>query len=130
MQMLLYTQRVNDERTGKGLPSINSFWLSGTGVLPENVDIARARPKVDTRLRNPALQDDGAAWVAAWQALDAGPIAELAATMARGEAVTLTLCGDRAAQRWQPRARGFGAWLKSLQAMLRRPRLADLLEAL
>ena len=130
MQMLLYTQRVNDERTAKGLPSINSFWLSGTGVLPENVDIRRPRPKVDARLRDPALQDDGAAWVAAWQAIDAGPVAELAAALARGEAITLTLCGDRGAQRWQPRASGFGAWLKSLRTMLRRPRLADLLEAL
>jgi len=127
MQMLLYTQRVNDERTARNLPSINSFWLSGTGVLPENVDLGRVPPKVDARLRSAALQDDGVAWSAAWQALDAGPVAELAASMARGEAVTLTLCGDRAAQRWQPRPRGFVAWLNSL---FRRPRLIDVLEAL
>ena len=127
MQMLLYTQRVNDVRTARNLPSINSFWLSCTGVLPENVDLGRVPPKIDARLRSAAMQDDGVAWNAAWQALDAGPVAELAASMARGEAVTLTLCGDRAAQRWQPRPRGFVAWLNSL---FRRPRLIDVLEAL
>jgi hypothetical protein len=33
MQMLLYTQRVNDDRAARGVPPINSFWLSGTGAL-------------------------------------------------------------------------------------------------
>lgn len=114
MQMLLYTQRVNDERAERGRPSINSFWLSGTGVLPEVVDFERAPPMVDARLRAPALQDDGIAWAAAWQALDAGPVAQLCALLARGESVSLTLCGDRGAQRWAPQAPGLGAWFKSL----------------
>ncbi len=51
MQMLLYTQRVNDERAARGVASINSFWLSGTGVLPEGADLERVPPTVDTRLR-------------------------------------------------------------------------------
>jgi hypothetical protein len=33
MQMLLYTERVNDDRAARGVPPINSFWLSGTGAL-------------------------------------------------------------------------------------------------
>ncbi len=127
MQMLLYTQRVNDERGARGMPSINSFWLSGTGVLPADADTARAPPVVDARLRAPALQDDGAAWAAAWQALDAGPVAALRAAQASGQSVTLTLCGDRGAQGWRPAPRGVGAWLKSLFA---RQRLSSLLEAL
>ena len=127
MQMLLYTERVNDRRTARGVPSINSFWLSGTGVLPEDADTGRAPPTVDARLRGPALQDDGTAWATAWRALDAGPIAQLHAALARGEPVTLTLCGDRGAQRWQPQPRGLRTWFKSLFA---RQRPSSVLEAL
>src|SRR5437763_1159979 len=35
MQMLLYTHDVNEERTRRGLPAVNSFWVSGTGALPD-----------------------------------------------------------------------------------------------
>ena len=31
MQMLLYTHPVNDQRQARGLPVVNSFWISGTG---------------------------------------------------------------------------------------------------
>jgi hypothetical protein len=127
MQMLLYAQRVNDERTARDQLSINSFWLSGTGVLPEHADTARIAPTVDGRLRAPALQDDGAAWAAAWQALDAGPVAQLLAAVVRGESVTLTLCGDRAAQRWASRPRGLQSLIKRLFA---RQRPSGVLEAL
>ena len=79
-------------------------------------------------LRQPALQDDGAAWAAAWRALDAGPLAALRTELERGQPVTLTLCGDRAAQRWQPQPKGgLFAWIKRL---FNRPRPAALLEAL
>ena len=118
MQMLLYTERVNDERTARGVPPINSFWLSGTGALPASsaisaIDSAAAPTVIDT-LRRAALHDDGAAWTAAWRALDAGPLAELLAAHTRGEAVTLTLCGDRAAQRYTTEKRAFGRWVKGL----------------
>lgn len=33
MQMLLYTHAFNEERSERGLPVINSFWVHGTGVL-------------------------------------------------------------------------------------------------
>lgn len=127
MQMLLYTQRINDERTQHGLPPINGFWLSGSGVLAPDVDLALAPPSVDLRLRAPALQDDGLAWVAAWQALDAGPLAALRAAQARGERVALTLCGDRVARRWAGQQRGPGAWLKRFFG---RQRASGVLEAL
>lgn len=106
MQMLLYTTRVNDERTARGLLPINSFWLSGTGRLPSTPPAPAVVPTVDGSLRDAALQDDGEAWARAWQALDAGPIADLLARSRRGEAVVLTLCGDRVAQRWAPVRRG------------------------
>jgi hypothetical protein len=31
MQMLLYTHPVNERRIARGLPAVNSFWISGTG---------------------------------------------------------------------------------------------------
>ncbi|MBK6999766.1 MAG: hypothetical protein IPH35_07310 [Rhodoferax sp.] len=33
MQMLLYTHPVNDAREARGVPSVNAFWVSGTGTL-------------------------------------------------------------------------------------------------
>lgn len=127
MQMLLYTERVNDERTARGVPPINSFWLSGTGSLPASFAAQDAAPTVADTLRAPALRDDGAAWVSAWQALDAGPIADLLADCTRGADVSLTLCGDRGARRFGVRQRGFARWAKSL---FNRESASNALEAL
>jgi hypothetical protein len=99
MQMLLYTHPVNDARAARGLLPINSFWVSGTGHLPDGFNAtptADAAP-LDT-LRAAALRDDAHAWTQAWQALDAGPIKALLAQARRGEPVELTVCGDTAAQ--------------------------------
>lgn len=113
MQMLLYTQRVNDERIARGVPPINSFWLSGTGVLGTAAPAGEA-PTVDTTLRTPALRDDALAWTAAWQALDAGPVAALLAAYRQGAAVQLTLCGDRSARQFGVQPRGPLGWVKNL----------------
>jgi hypothetical protein len=40
MQMLLHSHPVNQERAARGLPAVNSVWISGGGTLPEP---ARAR---------------------------------------------------------------------------------------
>ncbi|MGI4778080.1 MAG: hypothetical protein ACRYGA_08160 [Janthinobacterium lividum] len=130
MQMLLYTQRVNDERVARGAQPINSFWLSGTGALPKDAKDTKATkdmPLVIETLRRPALDDDAAAWTAAWQALDAGPVADLLAACVRGDAVTLTLCGDRAARSFVPRKGGALDWLKR---RLHRTNATAVLEAL
>ncbi len=128
MQMLLYTQRVNDERALRGARSINAFWLSGTGALPKSALVTELpAPTVIDTLRAPALADDAAGWAASWQALDAGPIAALRAEDARGAAVALTLCGDRAARRFVPQRRGAGTFLRGL---LRRPQAAVVLQDL
>ena len=85
MQMLLYTERVNDERTARGVPPINSFWLSGTGRLPAAVDAtARSRPRSSTRCARRPCATMAPAWAAAWAALDAGPVADLLAAYTRG----------------------------------------------
>lgn len=127
MQMLLYTQRVNDERVARGAQPINSFWLSGTGSVSKDFKEAKAQPSVIDTLRKPALADDAAAWTAAWQALDAGPVAELLAACMRNEPVTLTLCGDRAARSFVPRT---GNLFGRLKRLLNRTQATAVLEAL
>ena len=127
MQMLLYTQRVNDDRAARGVPPINSFWLSGTGALKAPPAATALVPEVSDALRVASLRDDGAGWAAAWQALDAGPVASLLSDYTRGADVALTLCGDRAAQRYTVQQRGLARWAKSLFDRTRAP---SVLEAL
>jgi hypothetical protein len=117
---------VNDDRAARGVPPINSFWLSGTGALKAAMPPA-APPDRERRLRVAALRDDGAGWAEAWQALDAGAIASLLADYTRGADVALTLCGDRAAQRYTVQQRGLARWARSL---FDRTRAASVLEAL
>jgi hypothetical protein len=84
VQMLLHTHEINAQREACGALPVNSFWLSGCGVVqPEAVHDAR----LDTRLAGPALNEDWAAWSAAWATLDA----ERAANPPQ----RLTLCGER-----------------------------------
>jgi hypothetical protein len=127
MQMLLYTERVNDDRAARGVPPINSFWLSGTGALKAAPSVTGPAPEVSDALRVASLRDDGAGWAAAWQALDAGPVASLLADYTRGADVALTLCGDRAAQRYTVQPRGLARWARSL---FERKRAAAVLESL
>lgn len=100
-QMLLHGHPLNDARDAAGLPRVNSVWLSHCGRWPAGV--ARAVPglSVDRSLSRPALADDAQAWCAAWRQLDDRVIAPLAAAARDGQPVTLTLCGEAAAQRWQ-----------------------------
>src|SRR3989344_5075792 len=95
MQMLLYTHAFNDERSERGLPVINSFWVHGTGPIPTPAPSALPTPTVPTTLRDAALNADWRAWAAAWTALDAGPVADLLRKSEGGEPVQLTLCGER-----------------------------------
>jgi hypothetical protein len=87
VQMLLYTHPVNIEREAAGLPTVNSFWLSGCGVLQRD---AKYNVQVDDRLTMPALAEDWPAWSAAWRALDASMLPTRPLQM-------LTLCGERSA---------------------------------
>jgi hypothetical protein len=123
VQLALHAHAANDAREARGAPAVNSVWLSGCGRLQALPDGAA---QLEATLRAPALRGDLAAWTAAWHALDAGAIADLTARAERGEAVSITLCGERAAQRfdararawWQrivgPRARAPHAWLAEL----------------
>ncbi len=123
VQMLLYTHALNDQREAAGLPTVNSFWLSGCGRLPANAATA-ADVQIDDRLRSSALGEDWAAWCEAWQALDAGPIRALANSSHKG---SLTLCGERFAQTFNPAHAGL--WQR-LAGRWRQPPVASVLEAL
>ncbi|CAN1568201.1 hypothetical protein MCEMAEM4_03057 [Burkholderiaceae bacterium] len=89
MQMLLYTHSVNDNRR----LTINSFWVHGTGALPD-AKLVRQAPTVVQTLRSSALQQDFIGWLEAWQAVDAEVIAPLLARVAAGEPQRLVLCGE------------------------------------
>ena len=110
VQMRLYTHPLNDARIAQGLLPVNSFWLSGCG-LPQPV--AAAEPVLDARLRAPAMADDWAAWVKAWDTLDAGPVADAVGCVERGEPLKLTLCGERGSVTYQSAARGFWRGLRT-----------------
>ncbi len=125
VQMLLYHEVVNDEREARGALAVNSFWLSGCGVRQHETDAAD--PTVDDSLRASALAEDWAAWAEAWRALDAGPLAALLQHAGRGEPATLTLCGERHAQRFETAAQS--RWAR-LTRSLRAPDVARVLEDL
>ena len=96
VQMLLYPHPINEEREARGELTLNSFWISGCGRRQASDDAA---VQVDDTLRAPLIAQDWAAWSEAWQALDAGVIKPLLAAAQRGAPTTLTLCGERSAQR-------------------------------
>jgi hypothetical protein len=111
VQMLLYTHPLNDQRIARGLPPVNSFWLSGCGVVQH---VSGALPKVDDRLRAGALANDWAAWAKAWQTLDEGALAQLLNVAQRGQPVRLTLCGERGWAAFEDAPRGLVQRAKAL----------------
>ena len=122
-QMLLHGLPLNAQREAAGLLPVNSVWLSGCGPAAA---VRAERVVLEPRLREAALRGDVAAWAAAWRAVDADAVATLRARIDGGEAAALTLCGDLAAQRFEPAAR---PWWRRLAA----PRPVDprpVLEAL
>jgi hypothetical protein len=102
MQMLLYNHPVNDAREGRGAPTVNSFWISGTGPHPCPLPQAEGAnaPTIITTLRATALAEDWQAWASAWQATDGAECQALLSAQAHDESVQLTLCGERNAQTW------------------------------
>jgi hypothetical protein len=105
MQMLLYTHPINDGRDRRGAIAVNAIWFSGTGALPDNrPGPASAQPVMASSLREAALQGDWAGWASAWQQLDASQVRQLLNAQSRGDAVQLTLCGERHAQSWVSQA--------------------------
>ena len=99
MQMLLYTHEVNEERTRGGLLPVNSFWVSGTGSLPQSArPTSKPGPQVAQRLRSAALLQDWRMWGSCWRQIDEQECSRLLERLDRGEHVALTLCGERNAR--------------------------------
>jgi hypothetical protein len=100
MQMLLYTHALTDSRDERGELAVNSFWVSGSGVMTSAM-LARPAPAGITQvntLRDAAMNGDWAAWREAWTTIDANECASMLESLGRKSRVTLTLCGERAAQ--------------------------------
>ena len=129
MQMLLYTHPVNDAREARGLAPVNAFWVSGTGAWPEGArsGMFPADLHMPQHLSPAALRADWPAWAKAWQQLDATACADLLAHLQQHGQATLTLCGERSAQRLEAKPRSLGAKFSSLFS---RPRASDLLVSL
>lgn len=124
VQMVWHTHPLNAEREARGLLPVNSFWLSGCGVLQRS---SAEPPRVDERLRGPALNDDWAAWVKAWESLDAGALAEAAARVQGGAGLRLTLCGERCGVSFEAAASG---WARRLRSLWSPPSVQSILEPL
>jgi hypothetical protein len=106
MQMLLYTHPSNNERSAKRLLPVNSFWISGTGALNRPVQQPK-KINVPRTLAQAAFKDDWAAYVKAWGEIDAIGIAQLLVQQNAGQAVRLSLCGERSAQTFETTAQSF-----------------------
>lgn len=103
LQLLLYPHALNNEREQRGELTLNSFWLSGCGrAQPVMADAVR----VNESLREPLLAEDWVAWAEAWRAIDVGDVNECVEATGAGQRVTLTLCGDRGAHRFETRPQG------------------------
>jgi hypothetical protein len=111
MQMLLYTHPANEARQQRGLAPVNSFWVTGAGVMEQTVPIA-PDVRVESRLHAPALRRDAAAHARAWQLVDADACAALLAVLRAGGDARLTLCGGRAAQSFVPASAGLWPRIK------------------
>ncbi|HEX5285754.1 MAG TPA: hypothetical protein VFW43_02390, partial [Polaromonas sp.] len=117
MQMLLYTHPLNDARAAQRQQPVNSFWISGTGALPAGwAANAKEKISIPRSLALAVFNDDWANYTQAWAALDAGPVAQLLARQRAGEAVRLTLCGDRNAQTFETSGPSVFARISSLLA--------------
>jgi hypothetical protein len=110
VQMVLHAHPLNEAREAAGQLAVNATWLSGCGRLPQT-GADRELPTLDSRLRSAALAEDWAAWRNAWLALDSGPLGALHAAIDQGRPGSLTLCGERHAQRFEPLPQ---SWLAQL----------------
>jgi hypothetical protein len=115
MQMLLYTHPVNDERSTRRQLSVNSFWISGSGALPDNFKAPVASNISTPRgLAQAAFSDDWPAYAQAWAALDASEGARLLALQQSGETVRLSLCGEQSAMSLETASTGVFAKLANI----------------
>ena len=124
VQLLLYPHAINEEREQRGALTLNSFWLSGCG-RPQA--LAANDVVINGTLRAPLLAQDWAAWADAWRALDRGALASLRTEAQAARPTSLTLCGERRAQRFDNTPRSL--W-QQLGSRFNSPEPHTILEAL
>ena len=112
MQMLLYTQPINDERAAKGQRSINSFWVSGSGALLEPV-ATKLHVNISRTLAQAAFTNDWAAYAEAWIQLDASDIAHFLAQQSSGKTMRISLCGESNAMTFETAQQGLLSKIKT-----------------
>ena len=113
MQMLLYTHPANEARQQQGLLPINSFWVTGAGVL-DTATPAVPHVQVERRLHAASQRPDAVAHAKAWQAVDADACARLLAVLRAGGDARLTLCSEKVAQSFGPVPASIWRRLKSV----------------
>ena len=124
MQMLLYTHPINEARESRGLPTVNSFWLSHQVCTP-----ADSPYSVDFSLRESALQSDWHHWVEIWQAIDSKLAQAKSSASQSGQALEVTLCGERHSIRLaEPSSRSL--MQKTKRLFQQKPSVQSLLESL
>jgi hypothetical protein len=124
VQLLLYPHPLNAQRELRGELPLNSFWLSGCGCFQSDTGPALT---VADGLRAPLLAQDWDAWAQAWRTLDAHEVAQCLQVARGGAQVSLTLCGERGAHRFDRAAPS--AW-RRLTRRWREPAPHAVLEAL
>ncbi|MFT4194523.1 phosphoglycerate mutase [Ottowia sp.] len=112
VQMLLYHHPVNEAREqGRRWP-VNALWIAGAGQLDAPLPPA-PHVLVEPRLAQLPPVSTAGDYARAWQAIDAGTVAQLRRVLDGGGDARLTLCGPRRAIAFAP-ARGLGARISSL----------------
>jgi hypothetical protein len=121
MQMLLYTHALSDARNAQGLLPVNSFWVSGAGVMDAPV-AHRSELRFDERLLEAARAGNRDAYAQAWAQVERDVLAH-----AQAGHLTLTLGGRQRAITWEQSKPGFLHKISALLGTLRAFHLRSLL---
>jgi len=113
MRMLLYTHPINEKRAERQELPINSIWFSGTGRRATPARPAQA-VHLTRRLAPAAMAGDAAAYAQAWAELEQEILRPLLARQQAGQAITLTLCGERGYLSLEPAPQSMSARLSRL----------------
>jgi hypothetical protein len=97
VQMLLYTHPINDARTARGLPSVNSFWIDGAGQLDA---MPTHSGTIELELDLQEAADEPGLYANAWNSLLSEWRQQAAQALAQGDPLSITLCGEKAAITW------------------------------
>jgi len=112
MQMLLYQNPVNDERSLKGRWTVNSFWLHRRldQLYPEILDL-----NVVLDLRENMQASNAKLWQQAWEHLDATLCQSLCQALDQNHDVSLTLCSETSWRHYRPQP---ASWLSKLHRLI------------